>query len=126
MKEVIAMNGALTMLEKKAFEVALAGSAPWRKSLCRQVSRLRVTSRRYTGFGFYTDFECSGCVAGPDLPPSDSPDSVPVAWAAHPQVEDGGEGAITFNVFVRNGVISCLEGASTSSWPVTEELIVFM
>ena len=119
------MDAHLTPLERKALDAALAGSAAWLEPLRRQVPRLRVMSRKYTGFGFYADFACEGCVASTELPPLGAPDNVPVAWAAHPQVEDGGHGAVSFNVFLRDGVIACLEAASTSAWPATEELITF-
>ena len=119
------MNAALTSLEAKALEVALSGVAPWLEQLRQQVSRLRVVSRKYTGFGFYTDFACEHCIAATELPAPGSPENVPVAWASHPEVEAGGHGAIAFNVFLRNGIIVCLEGASTSAWPDNEELITF-
>jgi hypothetical protein len=34
-------------------------------------------------------------------------------------------GAVSFHVFLKDGVIASLEGASTTSWPQTEELITF-
>lgn len=123
LQAVVAMD-ALTPLERKALDVALAGASPWLQSLRLQVPRLKVVSRRYTGFGFFTDFACEECVASTEPQPS-GPDGVPVAWAAHPQVESGGQGAISFNVFVHDGVIACLEAASTSTWPSTEDQITF-
>lgn len=114
-----------TELEYQALHIALAGAAAWLAPLRQQIPHLRVLTRKHTGVGFFTDFTCEGCVAGTDRPPTGSPDSVPVAWAAHPEVENGGFGAITFNVFIRDGIISCLEGASTAAWPETEDLITF-
>lgn len=119
------MDDSLTTLERMALDAALSGSAAWLTALRAQVPRLRVAARRYTGFGFYTDLVCEGCVPVTELPPPGSADRVPVAWAMHPDVENGGAGAISFNVFLKDGVIACLEGASTSTWPKTEELIKF-
>lgn len=119
------MDDSLTKLERSALDVALSGSAAWLTPLRAQVPRLRVAARRYTGFGFYTDLVCADCVPVTELPPSGSAERVPVAWAMHPDVENGGAGAISFHVFLKDGVIACLEGASTSTWPETEELITF-
>lgn len=119
------MDTGLSELERRALEVALAGREPWKSELRRQCARLRVVSRRYTGFGFFVDFACDDCSPAGNLPPADSPEGVPVAWAAHPDVESGGMGAISFHIFLKDGVITCLEGASTTSWPQTEELISF-
>jgi hypothetical protein len=119
------MDHTLTSLERQALDVALSGSAAWLAPLREQVPRLRVVSRKYTGVGFFTDLACDGCVAATELPPPGSPQRVPVAWAAHPHVDDGGKGVISFHVFLKDGVIACLEGASTSDWPETEELITF-
>ncbi len=119
------METGLTDLERKALDVALQGAAPWLVMLREQVPRLRVVGRRYTGFGFFTDFACDACIAATGLPLPGSPENVPVAWAAHPDVEDGGQGAISFNVFLRDGVIVCLEAAAVSAWPTNEDLITF-
>ena len=119
------MSEALSAIERKALEVALSGSAPWLGVLRAQVPNLRVLSRAYTGFGFLTDFACESCVPAEDLPSADSPTRVPVAWAAHPDVEGGGYGAICFNVFLKGGVIACLEAASTTTWPGNEDLVTF-
>src|SRR4051794_29793531 len=121
----MAMDASLTTLERMALDVALSGSAAWLGSLRDQVPMLRAVSRKRTGFGFYTDFASEGCVPATELPPPGSPEGVPVAWAAHPDVENGGVGAISFNVFLKGGVIACLEAASTSAWPETEDLIAF-
>jgi hypothetical protein len=125
MKAFEAMNRNLTSLERSALNAALSGSAPWLAQLREQVPRLSVVSRKYTGFGFFTDVACDTCDSATELPPAGSSARVPVAWAAHPDVDDGGEGVISFHVFLVDGVIACLEGASTSSWPETEELITF-
>lgn len=119
------MDQTLTMLERSALDAALSGAATWLVPLREQVLKLRVVSRKYTGFGFYADFVCDDCAAAIGLPPPGSPEGVPVAWAAHPDVESGGHGAISFNVFLKEGLIVCLEAASTSTWPETEELITF-
>lgn len=119
------MDASLTTLERKALDIALSGPAPWLALLREQVPRLRVVSRKYTGFGFFTDVACEDCLAATELPPPGSPERVPVAWAAHPDVDDGGPGVISFHVFLKDGVIACLEAASTSTWPETEELITF-
>jgi hypothetical protein len=115
----------LSELERKALEAALSGDEQWKAGLRRQYPHLRVLSRRYTGFGFFLDFACEGCSPATNLPPSDSPDSVPVAWAAHPDVNNGRVGGISFHVFLKDGVIASLEGASTTSWPEAEEQIWF-
>lgn len=119
------MGEPLTTVERRALDVALSGSAPWLAMLRAQVPSLRVLSRNYTGFGFFTDFACENCIAAEGLPPSDSPKRVPVAWAAHPDVESGGYGAICFNVFLKDGVIACLEAASSTNWPSNEGLVTF-
>jgi hypothetical protein len=119
------MDRDLNILERQALSVALAGAEAWLAELREQVQHLRVVSRKYTGFGFFTDFVCEGCLPASGLPSPGSPLRVPVAWAAHPDVENGGSGAVCFNVFLKEGVIVCLEGASTSTWPATEELITF-
>jgi hypothetical protein len=116
------LKSDLTHLEREALEVALAGSEPWVMNLRAQVPLCRVIERRYTGIGFFTDFACVGCVPV-EAPTTES--AVPVAWASHPDVESGGDGAITFNVFLKDGVISCLEAASVSTWPLDETLIKF-
>lgn len=119
------MDASLTTLERKALDAALSGSAAWLAPLRDQVPRLRVVSRKYTGFGFYTDFACEDCVPATELPAPGSSERVPVAWAAHPDVDNGGAGAISFNVFLKDGVIAFLEAASTSAWPETENLVTF-
>lgn len=119
------MDTKLTKLEKKAFEVALSGNEPWKEQLRQQVPKLKVTKREYTGVGFYTDFICENCKPATDLPMSGSPENVPVAWASHPDVLNGADGAITLNVFLQDGIICVLEGASSANWPETEDLIIF-
>lgn len=118
-------DSELTVLERAALDAALSGSSVWLSALRSQVPKLRVAARKYTGYGFFTDFSCNGCVPATGLPPQGSSERVPVAWASHPEVENGGAGAISFNVFLKDGVIACLEAASTSQWPDTEERIVF-
>jgi hypothetical protein len=118
------MKNQLTLIENKALKIALSGNVPWFIQLRQQIAHLSVTSREYTGVGFYTDFMCEGCVAAERLSSDDS-ETVPVAWASHPDIENGTEGAICFNVFIKNGMIVCLEGASGAAWPETEELITF-
>jgi hypothetical protein len=115
----------LTKLERKALDIALSGDEIWKADLRRQSTKLRVTARRYTGFGFFTDLACEGCSPASNLPPAESPARVPVAWAAHPDVNGGVAGGISFHVFLKDGVITLLEGASTSSWPQSEDLISF-
>lgn len=119
------MDHNLSALELRALDMALSGSAAWLVPLREQVQRLRVVSRKYTGFGFFTELACDGCIAASGLPSPGSPQGVPVAWAAHPEVENGGSGAISFNVFLKDGLIACLEAASTSAWPETENQITF-
>jgi hypothetical protein len=119
------MDKELSELERKALNAALSGDEQWKADLRRQCAHLRVVSRRYSGVGFFADFRCDGCSAASNLPPAGSPDRVPMAWAAHPDVYDGAAGGISFHVFLNDGVITFLEGASTASWPETEELISF-
>ena len=119
------MDTELTTLERLALEAALAGGMPWKEHLRQQLPHLRAVARRYTGVGFYTDFMCENCRAATGLPPPDSPENVPVAWAAHPNIFDGAKGTISFNVFLKDGVIVCLEAASTAEWPENEDQIVF-
>ena len=64
---------------------------------------------------------CVGGTAAVDAPTS-GPESSPVAWATHPDVDGG----ITFSVFLRAGFVEMLEGASTTAWPESDDGIVFM
>ena len=119
------MNATLTKLERKALNVALSGLFEWHAALRRQLPHLRVVSRQYTGVGFFANFECIDCLPVTEPAPSDPSERVPVAWAAHPDIDDGGDGVISFHVFLKDGVIEFLEGVSTSAWPETEDLITF-
>lgn len=113
---------SLTLLEREALERAVSRveARSWREALRRQIPALRVISRNRTGVGFYTDFECPANLRIPDLPP-DFDKTPPEVSAVHPDVA----GAIFFVVYTKDGAISFLEGASTSSWPETENHISF-
>ena len=125
MSDVASVDTELTNLERMALDAALSGTASWLPPVRGQVPKLKVLSRKYTGYGFFTDFACDGCEPVAEVPATGSSESVPVAWAAHPDIEGGGFGAITFSVFLKDGIIICLEAASTSGWPETEEEITF-
>jgi hypothetical protein len=120
------MKNTISQLEQEALSHALLGNDPWKTQLRMQLPYLDVVAREYTGFGFFTDFRCNGGQVA-TFPPetSNSSDNVPFAWAMYPNSLSGQQEAISFNVFIKDGFIVLLEGASTATWPEDEKNIVF-
>jgi hypothetical protein len=97
--------------EKKVIEMLLEGDHPLLSSLRNQYSNSQIISREFTGVGFFTCF----------IVKQDFPKVIPLDFT----ISDLGAGFkqesvdILFNLFVRNGFLSCLEGYTVSrpNWP---------
>jgi hypothetical protein len=107
------LNPELTPLENAAIEAMLADAPP---ALLEQARRARVTGRRFTGAGFFTDLLV--------------PEDVPILEGIHDLGErvfaqiDGLAHGAGFVLFVRGGRIKCLEGFSFDEpWP--SEVVTF-
>lgn len=104
----------LTPLERRALDAALAGEGRWYAALRDQLSTLMVTGRKYTGCGFYTQLSCEGADPATDRPRGMD---YPGAICDHPGRED----CIWFTVYIKDGMMVQLEGASSSAtWPEDE------
>ena len=112
----------LTTLEREALQRAISSvkSEEWRDALVRQVDALHVTRRTEKTTGYYADFEVPPQLRVDGLPDEFNKDP-PQAEARHPD----GENAIFFVVYVKSGVLSFMEAASTFDWPKSEDRIVF-
>ena len=101
----------LNVLEQAVMEKLLAGDHVLLAALRRQADSTLVVSREYTGVGFYCVFEVRAPgVEGPlDFELAD-------VYAAMEGVEHG----VGFVLFVRNGRLAWLEGATFEGpWPRT-------
>lgn len=112
----------LTALEREALQRAIGSvkSEALRHALTRQVDALHVTRRTEKTAGYYADFEVPAQLRVEDLP-DEFNKNPPQAEARHPD----GANAIFFVVYVKGGVLSFMEAASTSDWPESEDRIVF-
>jgi hypothetical protein len=112
----------LTTLEREALRRAIGSikSEVWRDALIRQVDALHVTRRTEKSAGYYADFEVPAQLRVDDLADDFNKDP-PQTEARHPD----GANAIFFIVYVKGGVLSFMEAASTSDWPENEDRIVF-
>ena len=111
-----------TDLEMRALNAVFAGHEPWAEEFRRQISRVGVLQRTFTGVGIYTDFDCPGMDPITSVPAG----TVPSANASHPDVLNGQTGGIRFLVFLKDGCISTLEGVTVvGSWPESPHLISF-
>lgn len=105
----------LTKFEKEALNKLLEGDDPVLAALRKQANDIVVSSREYTGVGFYTNFEYKS----PVVPIHEILD-VKERFVIHDlcakcSLLENGAG---FNLFVVGGVIKCLEGfALVDNWP---------
>lgn len=101
----------LNEFEQAVLDKLLAGGAPLLIALREQASQATVSSRQYTGAGFYCSFELA-----PDVVPLKTPYECEIG-----DVDasiDGLEHGAGFLVFVREGRLSMLEGYSYGEpWP---------
>jgi hypothetical protein len=112
----------LTALEREALERSIKSvkSKAWRDALTLQVDALQVTRRTTKTAGYYVDFSVPSQLRIHNLP-DDFNKQPPQVEAKH----SDGVNAIFFIVYVKEGVISFMDAASTSDWPEHEEQIVF-
>lgn len=97
-------------LEKRVLDVLL-GDDPARQSLQDQARSARVTNRRFTGVGFFTDF-----MTDPALP--DALTAARVLDGVFAIPPEGGIPPVGFLLFIENGCLATLEGYTTDdSWP---------
>lgn len=98
-------------IEREALRLAIATvrDPAARDALRRQADALRVLRRDYTGAGFYTYFTCPVDLRGTNLPEDDPPRF----WLLYPS----DTGALSFIVYLKDGAIDYLEGASSGTWP---------
>ena len=100
----------LTKMEKTIMEMFLHGEHPLLENLRHQLSQCRIVKREFTGVGFFTDFEVDARLAygKVNLELSD----------VHTEFDDVKSG-IGFVLFIRDGLLSMLEGYTygTESYP---------
>lgn len=120
---------APTSLEREALRhaIALVPEAARREALLRQLDALGVALREFTGAGFYTHFTCPDELRSDALSDADPPR----LFLHHPNGRD----VLDFVVYVKDGAIDVLEGASPGMWyeafaaaglwPDSDEPVVF-
>ena len=105
-----APDSELTPFERKVLAMILAPSHPSMDALRAQLDAVRVTSRKFTGAGFYTDL-----VVAADVP------SVPIGGTitlTDLHAYRAGEPLLGFVLWVRDGRLHCLECFDyVSPWP---------
>jgi hypothetical protein len=100
----------LNDLERAVLDKLLAGDHPLLLALRAQADGARMTSRKYTGVGFFCDFEVP-----PDVPPLATRD---FAFGDVNASMDGLEYGAGFVLFVREGRLATLEGYTYEEpWP---------
>lgn len=106
-------NRAPNPMEQEALRIAIktVPDPERRDALLRQMAALRVRARDFTGAGFFTDFDCPPELASPALS-DDSNRHPPMFGLRYPN----GHGALSFIIYVKDGVIDYLEGASSGMW----------
>lgn len=115
-------NGEPSSLEREAIVRALSPSrfSLWRKQLLAQLDAAKVVSRTEKTCGYYADF-----VVPRELRVNDAPDE----WVTNPPESNGvhpdGKNAVFFVLYIKDGLLSFLEAASTDSWPEDEGGITF-
>ncbi len=103
--------GALTPLERAVLDMLLDHPGEPYEAIRRQLSLAAVSRREFTGVGFFTEFALPpGAAAKRDLPNMELGD----VGAELPGLRHGAG----FLLFVRDGVVSMLEGYTyDESWP---------
>lgn len=116
-----AIEQKLTKLERDALLCALAAveEPAWRRALVGQLEHLEVLGRSEKTTGYYVDFAVPERfrVAGISDHFNQTP---PEAEATHPD----GANALFFVVYVRDGLLSFMEAASTAEWPTDESVVI--
>jgi hypothetical protein len=112
----------LTKLERAALQRAISKVEviQWRDALTKQIDALHVTNRTERTAGYYADFEVPLPLRIDNLP-DEFNKNPPQIEARHP---DGSNG-IFFVVYVKGGMLSFMEAASTADWPKDEDRIIF-
>ena len=105
-------------LERGVTHLLTAGEHPVLQVLRRQLESVRVVGRTYTGVGFYTDLEVDH-----DVPRVTAPLNVELVDVS--AMMDGLQNGVGFVLFVREGVVSFLEGYTLDEpWPGRVENVV--
>ena len=107
----------LADLEQRALSACIrsVADAEVRRVLTDQLKGASVVTRTRTGIGFYADLAVD---AGAMRLEGDAINvSPPSATGVHPDVP----GAIFFVLYIKDGVMDVLEGASTEEWPAVED-----
>lgn len=111
------MTEPLTDLEQRALSACIrsVADAEVRRVLTDQLKSASVATRTRTGVGFYVDLAVD---AGAMQLDGDAINRAPPsATGVHPDVP----GAIFFVLYIKDGVMDFLEGASTGEWPAVED-----
>jgi len=108
----------LIELERSILNLLLAGDNASLALLRTQLEAVTVASREFTGPAFFTQFELSGHTEGVPGRPS------LVIGDVYAKIKGLAYGA-GFLLFVRDGVLSCLEGYcyGDDGWPREQELV---
>lgn len=102
----------LTDLERAVLERLLRGDHLILKALRTQLQSAEVTSREFTGVGFFTDFKVPRSV-----PPAPTARSHLAITGVHAKIP-GLERPVGFVLFVEDGYLACLEGFTYDEpWP---------
>ena len=100
----------LNSLERGVLTLLLAGDEPVLAALRAQLAVATVTSRKYTGVGFYTHFSV----------PDNVSRTSPLSFVINDVFGTFENEIVTgFPLFVRNGTVTCLEGFvfNAEAWP---------
>lgn len=110
-----------TPLEMAAIAHALVGAETWKRQLLDQLDKLSVAMREDTGVGFYTYFATPAELPKVEIP-LDAYSVPPQCLAVHPEIPGGA----FFLVWLNDGRIDCLEGATGRSQIPDEKEFVFV
>ena len=116
-----AENHRMTRLELEALMVALSSTPDAKaRELFGVIPSLKVAERKNTGVAFYTTFAPNESLKRDGIDELFLRTHPPEAIGYHPHLQ----GAVNFLVWIKNGQVDCLEGASSGSWPDDESLFV--
>jgi hypothetical protein len=109
------------IFEKKLMEMLLAGEDNVLNKLRKQYESAKVTSREFSNVGFYTSFSMQN---EHDFSLGDKTFHIGDVDG----VINGIEGAVGFILYIKNGIISLLEGYTNAidKWPKTNDEIILL
>jgi hypothetical protein len=107
----------LNELEHTILQLLLAGDDDTLTTLRKQLNAATLSSRKFTGVGFYTKFTVPGRI---DLVPGRNNFEIADVCAELRELAHGAG----FVLFIRDGVLSCLEGFTyVEPWPTEPQLL---